>query len=378
MKQYLIISIIILLFAFSSCNSSSEKTIVNDSNLNKIESEAIEHEELPELFYRHYSGAIEGIEIELSLNKNKTHLFGYYYYHNIKQNIYLEGTIDNENNIEIKEYLDHDKITGTFVGKIQGDKIIGTWKNATKELDFTLTEDYSNSLKFANYNRTENYKMFGVDTFPEYDIELNTIYPVDENGKALTKLNDIILNFYYQDSIVTSSPTETFDNYVNYLIESYKDICEQGVTDYEEIIDDFYMYRWSYSSYWHIILNDNDLLCISLQFDDYTGGAHGYYSSHFLTIDTKEEKRLKIEDIFDKKDYEELRQLIINKIEEDGRLEELFSIEDVTVTDNFYLDLSGIGFVYNPYEIGPYSSGVFEVYITFEEIKHIIKSSFSF
>ncbi len=383
MKQKLIISLILLLFIASSCKNKTNQKPVNESdttataqNSENIDEETIEFEELSEIFYRHYSGKIGDSKIQLNLSKSKENLYGTYFYNNIKQNIYLEGSIDNENNIEIHEYVEGNKSTGTFTGKIYKNKIIGTWKNESKEFDFKLNEDYSNSIRFANYERTENYKMFGIDSFPQYTIDIETLYPIDKNGKPIENISKIIFDSFYPNRDVNVSAPQIFDNYVNDLIESYKETCENEEDDYETIMMDQFMYQWDYSIDWTITLNDNNLLSISEQSGGYSGGAHGYYSIQLLNIDTKKGKRLSINDIIIEGGKEELRQIILKKIEEDGRREDLFSIEDVTVTENFYLDINGIGFVYNPYEIGPYVVGIFDIYIKFNEIKHLLKPAF--
>jgi len=383
MKQKLIISLILLIFIASSCKNKTNRKLINESdtttieqNSENIEKETNEFEELPERFYRHYSGKIGDSKIQLNLSKSKENLYGSYFYDNIKQNISLEGGIDNENNIEINEYVDGRNKTGNFIGKIYKNKIIGTWKNENTEFNFKFNEDYSNSIRFANYERTENYKMFGIDSFPEYTIAVETLYPVDENGKPVENISKIIFDFFYPNRDANVSAPQIFDNYVNELIKSYKETCENEEDDYETIMENGYMYQWDHSTNWTVMLNDNNLLSISMQLYEYRGGVHGYYSIQLLNIDTKKGTKLSINDIIIEDGKEELRQLILKKIEEDGRRDDLFSIEDVTVTENFYLDISGIGFVYNPYDIGPYSVGIFDIYINFNEIKHLLKPAF--
>jgi len=218
--------------------------------------------------------------------------------------------------------------------------------------------------------------MFGVDSFPEYTIDIETVYPVDKNNKNIEKISNIIFDYFYPNRDINNSATETFDNYVNGLIEGYKETCESEEQDYETIMMDGWMYQWEYSSYWSVTFNDNNLLSITEQANEYGGGAHGYYSIQILNIDTKKGEKITLDNIIEAEGKEELRQLILKKIEEEGRLEDLFSTEDVTPTDNFYLDISGIGFVYNPYEIGPYVAGIFDIYINFNEIKHLLKPAF--
>jgi hypothetical protein len=47
----------------------------------------------------------------------------------------------------------------------------------------------------------------------------------------------------------------------------------------------------------------------------------------------------------------------------------------IDTTDNFYITQNGIGFVYMPYEIGPYAMGEIEIFIPFFELTEYLTST---
>ena len=48
--------------------------------------------------------------------------------------------------------------------------------------------------------------------------------------------------------------------------------------------------------------------------------------------------------------------------------------EEFSVNNDFYLCPMGIGFVFDPYEIGPYVMGFVEVFVPFKEIAPAIRT----
>jgi hypothetical protein len=56
-----------------------------------------------------------------------------------------------------------------------------------------------------------------------------------------------------------------------------------------------------------------------------------------------------------------------------GNLSEILLVEEIEPNENFYLTGKGICFVYQPYEIGPYSMGEQSIYIPYSQIKDIVK-----
>ena len=71
-------------------------------------------------------------------------------------------------------------------------------------------------------------------------------------------------------------------------------------------------------------------------------------------------------DFFDKQYKSEILSMLKQKIITDGRKDDVFSMEEIDITEIFAITKGGIFFVYNNYEIGPYSSGIFEFYFPFK------------
>ncbi len=117
-----------------------------------------------------------------------------------------------------------------------------------------------------------------------------------------------------------------------------------------------------------------------LSYEEYQGGAHGYYYTAVHTFDPADGHEVTMDDIM-KEGYEEellqaiaagiLRYCKANGITELDWLQPNSS--QLFVSKNAVLGDSSITFIYNPYEIASYAAGRIDAEVTYEELKHILK-----
>ncbi len=112
----------------------------------------------------------------------------------------------------------------------------------------------------------------------------------------------------------------------------------------------------------------------------YTGGAHGNGATNTYIFEKKTGKELKLEDFFsNKKEITSIGENYFRKLYElgtDANLNDAgFWFEDGVfyLNNNFSIVGENIVFLYNSYEIAPYSGGQTVLEIPIEEIKHLIK-----
>ncbi|MDA3968702.1 RsiV family protein [Helicobacter ibis] len=109
----------------------------------------------------------------------------------------------------------------------------------------------------------------------------------------------------------------------------------------------------------------------------YTGGAHGnsYYGSRLYDLESKDFLMLQIDDIFVKSD--ELLKLIDKKLKETIDANMLFEPDKPlnTMPSSFQIDSDNFIFIYNTYEIAPYSSGAIKIKFKFYELTNHVKNT---
>lgn len=117
----------------------------------------------------------------------------------------------------------------------------------------------------------------------------------------------------------------------------------------------------------------NNYLIIRQKSYTYEGGAHGMSFIEYKVIDSQKNSILKLHDAVDEND-ENWNKILLKML--DGRASELFDPEDLKPSENFYFDKDRIIFVYNQYEIAPYSSGIIEISVPFSEISDKLRPQF--
>ena len=108
-----------------------------------------------------------------------------------------------------------------------------------------------------------------------------------------------------------------------------------------------------------------------LEYSSYSGGAHPELAAEGIVFDLHEGVRVSLDDIF-KPGFDEILGSLISlhapECMPEGAAEALFS-PSITPTGNFVLTGRSITFIYNPYEIGPYTLGVIQISVPLRECR---------
>src|SRR5690606_12490211 len=112
----------------------------------------------------------------------------------------------------------------------------------------------------------------------------------------------------------------------------------------------------------------------------YTGGAHGGSFLSYINWDNQARKQISIYEVLKPGSEDSLR-VIAEKIfrrnegisSTDPLKQYFFEDNKFVLNNNYLFSPEGIKFLYNEYEIKPYSSGRTELLIPYEAIRHLLK-----
>lgn len=120
------------------------------------------------------------------------------------------------------------------------------------------------------------------------------------------------------------------------------------------------------------------LLSYTIYRSDYTGGAHGNYSTEYHLYSLRDGFEFTAADFFGEEKTEALLAAIRAKLyekygvtDDKGLADYGFFPEYISVTDNFRVTPEGVTFYYNHYEIACHATGSIEVEFTDEELKKL-------
>ena len=126
-----------------------------------------------------------------------------------------------------------------------------------------------------------------------------------------------------------------------------------------------------------ILYNNDGIVSYQVVADSYTGGAHGNKTVDNGVFDLNNLKQLSIEDVFNNNSLSELHASLRNQlmlqnncktIDELAEKGQFTAPNEIVATDNFYVNEDGITWTYDPYEIAPYSVGVVQITLSWEDV----------
>jgi len=132
-----------------------------------------------------------------------------------------------------------------------------------------------------------------------------------------------------------------------------------------------------------VLSESQTLLTLAAYHYQFTGGAHGNYSTDLICFDKRNGKRLKLADVLTAQGISALPAMLTKAAKSQFNLKNNQSLEQagffkitVPVTQNFWVDNAGLGFWYQPYEIGPFAYGEIVLFIPLAQLSTYIQPSF--
>ncbi|MFV9875970.1 MAG: DUF3298 domain-containing protein [Rickettsiales endosymbiont of Dermacentor nuttalli] len=114
----------------------------------------------------------------------------------------------------------------------------------------------------------------------------------------------------------------------------------------------------------------NPIVSIEFYYTEDTGGAHGIYGVNTLNFNAKTGDKVLLEDLIYSNNQKKINDYLVEVLKKDPKsfynseMQVDFASNDVIKnfeTQSFYVTQNGIVLQFNPYEVGPYSSGIITV-----------------
>jgi hypothetical protein len=244
-----------------------------------------------------------------------------------------------------------------------------------------------NHIQWDSIHIEKTYHLLDDPNNPNCNIQVHFVFPVKlNNSAALTKVQQYIVHSCFGESYDSLPPAEAAAHYTEQYLNSYKELEKDFLEEKEHNHEDeatatawLSYYEFFYNE---ILYSKNDLLCYTVFYENYTGGAHGSHSGtcHILDLNTGE--ALGEKDFFVEGYQEELAAMLVSKIAETNRLKDpkelenmgFFSIDEIYPNGNLTIDDNGITYYFNEYEIAAYVVGITKVFLPYSEIKHLLRS----
>ena len=151
------------------------------------------------------------------------------------------------------------------------------------------------ALEFDSIQVNETAHLFGDTAKPACNLIINLAYASQSSdGKMKDSLNTYFLSACFGEKYMGMTPEEAVKKYTEKYVGDYRKDLEpmyrKDEQDKENAgeIGAWYSYYKGIES--HVQLYTGHLLVYRIDYNEYTGGAHGIYMSTFLNLDLKDPK----------------------------------------------------------------------------------------
>lgn len=241
-------------------------------------------------------------------------------------------------------------------------------------------------LNFDSLQLNETTYLLADTANPACNLVLNVAYVTQASDSSLKDtLNYRFLSAVLGPQYAKLTPQEAVSLYARQYAADYKkDVEAQYQQDLENSKKDGTPVGAWYSYYrgaeGHLQWQGDRVLVYRVDHNEYTGGAHGIYSSMFLNIDMHTLKPLGLDDFFVPDAEVALTDLLWNQLQMDNHVTSRAELEelgygmtgDLVPTSNFYVSPEGMTFFYNVYEIAPYAMGPVIISLPYASFKHLL------
>lgn len=206
-------------------------------------------------------------------------------------------------------------------------------------------------------------------------LSLEFIYPGKfSNDSILGDIQNIFVEAFTNEKKKNLTPKEAFTDFVKKCTDDGLELGRYAADDGPD-----------YSSYFKNVktsVADTTSITITAKtrMEDYTGGAHGSHWTAYYTVDTRNGSLLTEDNLF-QKGYKDqllplLKDLLTNTRNSQGETITILDAEAITLNGNFYFTDKGMVYVFNEYEIAPYSDGLIEVTIPYEKLEPLFQPQY--
>lgn len=253
----------------------------------------------------------------------------------------------------------------------------------TAKQDVTTENGSADSaITKEGFARIDTAARFPIDTFntesPALSLQLSLDTVIASNNSNATQINNTII--YAAFGHDGASVVDAIDEFIETAKEEYYTMRADYINE-KKMEHSAAWLNYSYSIKGTVHDIHNDITNYIIVNDTYTGGAHGLSTHTLLNIDSRTGREITLNDIFTENFETTLTERLTERLAKDAgatSIDELkewgyTALSDMYPTENFMLGKDSIIFLYNPYEIAPYSLGHIKVALGYDEIKDISK-----
>ena len=239
----------------------------------------------------------------------------------------------------------------------------------------------------------EEARLVDSDNSPYCDFAIDFTY-LDEVDSVAVRMNRSIQREFLGDDYATLTPVAAVDSFRNAYLADYRNEVgaifekERANASSEEEIPAWFSQTYSLVTF--VEEGQGGVINATANYFVDMGGAHPHQWSQWLNFDFVTGRILEKDEVFHLEASADIEAMLLDKLirmqAEEHPDTQVNSLEDLQnmgflqhtnmfIPDNFLLSKRGLLFLFNRYDIAPYSAGEIVIEVPYEEIGHYLKNN---
>ena len=239
----------------------------------------------------------------------------------------------------------------------------------------------------------EEARLADTDNSPYCDFAIDFTY-LDEVDSVAVRMNRSIQREFLGDDYATLEPVAAVDSFRNAYLADYRNEVgaifekERANASSEEEIPAWFSQTYSLVTF--VEEGQGGVINATANYFVDMGGAHPHQWSQWLNFDFVTGRILEKDEVFHLEASADIEAMLLNKLirmqAEEHPDMQVNSLEDLQnmgflqhtnmfIPDNFLLSKRGMLFLFNRYDIAPYSAGEIVIEVPYGEIGHYLKNN---
>ena len=218
----------------------------------------------------------------------------------------------------------------------------------------------------------ETASVAGCPLTHKLDISLEYPEVMGDKGLSATLIRQSIFEAAFGQSYDTLNVQEAATRYADDLAAEFKELSAAMWRGWQKAgIADPAAAQWSDSIEGYFAGQNGPYRSYIVNLTDFTGGAHSNSTTRAFVFDLTDGSPVTLDDLFVPDFNDALTEILNRHVAECLSEEDMEAMFESTLspTGNYILTSDSITFIYNPYEIGPYSIGTPSVSVPIKELK---------
>ena len=237
----------------------------------------------------------------------------------------------------------------------------------------------------------EEARLVDTDNSPYCDFAIDFTY-LDEVDSVAVRMNRSIQREFLGDDYATLTPVAAVDSFRNAYLADYRNEVgaifekERANASSEEEIPAWFSQTYSLVTF--VEEGQGGVINATANYFVDMGGAHPHQWSQWLNFDFVTGRILEKDEVLHLEASADIEAMLLDKLirmqAEEHPYTQVNSLEDLQnmgflqhtnmfIPDNFLLSKRGMLFLFNRYDIAPYSAGEIVIEVPYEEIGHYLK-----